>query len=70
MCANAALIAVLIIDRPLCAVCISQKSGLTVDAIASYLGHVARKVAVNRNRDDRCRACGEPAEVLSMSRPN
>lgn len=42
--ANAALVATLIIDRPLCAHCISQKSGLAVEAVESYLSHVARKV--------------------------
>jgi hypothetical protein len=64
--ANAVLIAVLIIDRPLCAHCISRKSGLAVDAIESYLSHVARQVPVNRS-NDRCRACGEPTEVVSIS---
>jgi hypothetical protein len=66
--ANTALIATLIIDRPLCARCTSQKSRLAVEAIESYLSHVARKVPVNRS-NDRCRACGEPTEVLSISRP-
>jgi hypothetical protein len=68
--ADAALIAKLIIDRPLCAACLSQRSGLTVDEIESYLSRIAPHGAVGAvNRSsDRCRACGKFTEVVSMSR--
>ena len=65
--ANASLIATLIIDRPLCAPCISQKSGLSVDEIKSYLTRIADSVVVTRSTDA-CRACGNVTEVFSMSR--
>jgi hypothetical protein len=36
----AAMIAVLIVDRPLCVKCISDKSGLTANQIESYISTV------------------------------
>jgi hypothetical protein len=55
--ANAALISTVIIDRPVCVACISQKSGLSAEEIHSYLSRVAAAVSVIRDTAA-CRACG------------
>ena len=64
---NAALIAVLIIERPLCLTCISDKSGLTEDEIKPYLRRLRRAVSIERGID-RCRGCGTFTAVYSMLR--
>jgi hypothetical protein len=64
---NAALIAVLIIERPLCLGCITSKSGLTPGQIESYLHNINKAVDVRR-AEDRCRACGHFETTYSMSR--
>jgi len=40
----AAMIAVLIVDRPPCVKCICDKSGLTANQVESYLDRVRRTV--------------------------
>ena len=62
-----ALVAVLIIERPLCVECISGKSGLATGEIESLLATIERSVSLT-HATDRCRACGEPTEVYSLSR--
>ena len=64
---KAALIAVLITERPLCVTCISQKSGLTTWEIDSYLTKIKGAVDVLRTVD-RCRACGTSTTVYSLIR--
>jgi hypothetical protein len=61
------MIAVLIIERPLCVNCISGTSGLTADEVKSYLGRVRRVVSVEHGID-RCRACDAFTAVYSMLR--
>ena len=63
----AALIAILIIDRPLCVTCISDKSGLSANQIESYLDRVRRTVSVERGID-LCRRCGKSKDVYSILR--
>jgi hypothetical protein len=63
----AALIAVLIMERPLCIGCISSKSGLTTGAVESYLSQIKGSVAVLRGVD-RCRACFASTTVCSLIR--
>ena len=62
-----ALVAVLIMERPLCVNCISEKSGMTTAETEALLTRIEGAVSLTRNRD-RCRACGEPSEVYWMSR--
>jgi hypothetical protein len=64
---HAALIAVLIIERPLCVNCISDKSGLSADEVEAYLGRVRRSVSVEHGID-RCRSCGTITAVYSLLR--
>ena len=61
---HAALIAVLLMERPLCVDCISDKSGLSADEIESYLSRVRRSVSVERGIA-LCRKCGNSTAVYS-----
>jgi hypothetical protein len=63
----AALIAVLIMERPLCVACISSKSKLTTGEVESYLNRIEGRVAVLRGVD-RCRACFASTTVCSLIR--
>jgi len=64
---RAALIAVLIRERPLCLACISSKSGLTTREVESYLTNIQGAVDIRRGVD-RCRVCGDLATVYSLLR--
>ena len=66
---KAALIAVLITDRPLCLRCLTARTHLTVHEVESYL-QIAKSVVRLGHDSDRCRACGNTAEVFSMLRPD
>jgi hypothetical protein len=62
---QAALIAVLIMERPLCVSCISSKTGLTHGEVESYLARIKDTVAVKQALD-RCRTCGSLGPVFSL----
>jgi len=62
-----ALLAVVIMDRPLCLDCISEKANLSTDEIQSLMTRVEGKVSLNRAMD-RCRACGNLTAVYSIFR--
>jgi hypothetical protein len=49
-----ALLAVLIMERPLCVDCISEKSDLITDEVEPLLARIESKVALRRGKD-RCR---------------
>jgi hypothetical protein len=63
----AALIAVLIMERPLCVACIASRSKLTTGEVESYLNRIEGRVAVLRGVD-RCRACFASTTVCSLIR--
>jgi hypothetical protein len=63
----APLIAILIIERPLCVSCISSKSGLTHGEVESYLTRIEATVDVKQALD-RCRTCGNLGPVFSLIR--
>jgi hypothetical protein len=66
---RAALIALLIVYRPLCLDCIAARVNMPTDLTASYLARL-RTVAGYREEDgDRCRACGTVGKVYSFTRP-
>jgi len=67
--ARGALLAVVIMDRPLCIDCISDKTNLNVDEIQSLLTNIERAVSLHRTVD-RCRACGKSTTVYSLIRNN
>jgi hypothetical protein len=62
-----ALVAVLIMERPLCVTCISEKSGITIAETEALLTRIEGTVSLTL-ATDRCRACGEPTEVYWLSR--
>ena len=61
-------IAVLIIDRPLCVDCISERAQITVATVREYLQRIDPMFSVNREENGRCRACGHIGRVVSLSR--
>jgi hypothetical protein len=65
---KAALIAVLITDRPLCLPCLSAKARLPIDEIQSYLGRIDSLVIL-KHAIERCQECGKSTEVYSMFPP-
>jgi hypothetical protein len=62
-----ALIAVLIVERPLCVDCIADKSGIALVEIDSLLRRIGASIKLNRIVD-RCRACGRTVEAYAMTR--
>ena len=66
---KAALIAVLIMERPLCISCLEAKSGLDRHEIEAYLARIRRVVKVRRSTGDRCRACGIIGPVYWLIQP-
>ena len=66
--ARAALIAVLITERPLCLPCITERAGLPAGDIHEYLARMRDHLTVLHDLTDRCRACGTVAEVFSLDR--
>jgi hypothetical protein len=64
---KAALIAVLIVERPLCVDCVAEKSAIVAEEIERLLARIAARIAVT-SAVDRCRACGETKKVYVASR--
>ena len=65
---RAAIIAALIMERPLCVACISSKSGLTTGEVESYLANIKKGTVDVLRVDDRCRACFTLTMVYSLIR--
>ena len=66
--ARAALIGLLMLDRPLCLLCLAERSGLPSDDALEYLTHMRGHIAVFHDDSDRCRACGVIGKVFSLAR--
>jgi hypothetical protein len=67
--ANSALIAVLILDRPLCVDCIATESAIARSEVERYLNAIAHSpLEPRRFENDRCRSCGEGRLVFSLHR--
>jgi hypothetical protein len=62
-----ALVAVLIVERPLCVECIADKSGIEIGEIEPLLRRIGTSIQLNR-AVDRCRACGRTVEVYEAAR--
>jgi hypothetical protein len=65
---RAALIAVLIIDCPLCVDCIAAKSEISLAGVKGYLKRMEGMVGFHRASEGRCRACGSVGNVFSLNR--
>jgi hypothetical protein len=68
--AVAALISVLIMERPLCVDCIALRAQVGAGVIMTYLATIEAAVKVRRGVDDRCRACGAIGRTYSVTRPD
>ena len=66
--ATAALIAVLIIERPMCPDCIAARAHTTPQAVESYLTEIGRTLDVESGMNERCHTCGAVGTTYSLSR--
>jgi hypothetical protein len=65
----AALVTALVLDRPMCFTCLGEKSGATRSAIAAALRAVDGTLAIHV-AEQRCQACGDIGEAVSLARPS
>jgi hypothetical protein len=64
---NAALLAVLMVERPMCVACLSEKAHLTPAEVEAYIPRMAKHLDV-RQGVDRCRSCADTTDVFSLRR--
>lgn len=65
-----ALIAALILERPMCLECIVMRAPVTGEKDAEeHLNIIARAVRLRREKSGRCRACGVTTPVYWIERP-
>ena len=60
------VITVLIIERPLCLQCISDKAQVSVRTVRDYLDKLDTTMGVKRAANDRCRGCGSTGNTFSL----
>ena len=65
---SAALIAVLLVERPLCIRCLATKSELTLIDLDAVIANIEGALVLHR-AVDRCRACGITDMTFSIDRP-
>jgi hypothetical protein len=63
-----ALVAALILERPLCMDCLVSRADVSEREVETALSAIARAMAVDR-RIDRCRACGSEKLIVVAGRP-
>ena len=61
-----ALLAALLLDRPLCVDCIAAKMRLTESEIAESVTRIRRTIVLREYVPGRCRACGEHHPVFVL----
>jgi hypothetical protein len=66
---RAALMAALIVERPLCLECLEAKTGMDRSETDAYLARIANVLQLRRSAGDRCRACGEIGRVYWLMQP-
>jgi hypothetical protein len=66
--ANSAVIAILIMDRPLCLECLSTKTDLPLTEVDRYLGVIETSLQLDRHPHARCHACGIETAVFALHR--
>jgi len=64
-----ALVTALILDRPTCMLCLTEKSGRTAEQASAALGVIERVMKVHREANGRCHACGVVGLVVYSDRP-
>jgi hypothetical protein len=65
---RAALVTAIILERPTCMMCLSEKSGLSVAEVDATLLRIQGALRVHRVLD-RCRTCSATLDVISIARP-
>ena len=65
---TAALITLLIVERPMCADCIAARAHTTPQAVESYLTEIGKTVDVERGTNERCHTCGTVGRTYALSR--
>jgi hypothetical protein len=63
-----ALIALLIVGRPLCVACIAERIGLSPMDLESYFARIRASLTVFHEDSDRCQGCGMVGKVYSLDR--
>ena len=63
-----AVIAALVLDRPMCLGCIASKTGLIAAHVDATLGRIGTALKLYRDVG-RCRMCGAIGQVTSLERP-
>lgn len=64
---KAALLAILMLDRPTCVPCLSDKSGLRQSDVEGYFLRMRKSVELHQ-ATERCRVCGRETQVYSLTR--
>jgi hypothetical protein len=64
-----AIVTALITDRPMCMDCLVTKSGSPSRVVESTLAAIRHVLAVHRDPQARCRACGKTGLVIYLDRP-
>jgi hypothetical protein len=63
------LITALILERPMCVACLSQRAKLSLDATQTVLRVIGRALRLHQEESSRCRVCGKVGEVYYVERP-
>jgi hypothetical protein len=66
---RAALVTAIILDRPTCMTCLSEKTGLSVAEVDATLLRIQRALRVHRGPGP-CHACSATRDVISIARPS
>jgi hypothetical protein len=63
------LITALILERPMCLSCLSQRTRLSAEATQTALTVIGSAVHIHRQHRSQCLACGTVGEVFHVERP-
>ena len=66
----ALLITSLILERPMCLSCITQRANASLDDVAGSFLRIKRVLHLRRYATERCRACGIEGLVFALERPS
>ena len=64
------LITALILERPMCVTCLSERAKLSVKATQTVLTVIGRALQLHREDTSRCRVCGKVGQVFYVERPS
>ena len=64
-----ALVTSLILERPLCFKCLSEKSGASRTQVAIALRDIEGTLVIHLS-ERRCHGCGDVVEAVSLDRPS